>query len=65
MLSNAQEERICLFNANWAARYDSIIAVAVKESVPGSIDDYAYDLGMDIGLSASDAILVIDASVRG
>ena len=32
--------------------------------MPGSIDDYAYDLGMDIGLSASDAILVIDASAK-
>ena len=63
-LSSKQERQISLYNANWARRYDSIIAVAVKESVPGSIDDYAYDLGMDIGLSASDAILVIDASAR-
>ena len=63
-LSSKQEGQISLYNANWARRYDSIIAVAVKESVPGSIDDYAYDLGMDIGLSASDAILVIDASAK-
>lgn len=63
-LSSKQERQISLYNANWARRYDSIIAVAVKESVPGSIDDYAYDLGMDIGLSASDAILVIDASAK-
>ena len=63
-LSSQQERQLSLYNANWAQRYDSIIAVAVKESVPGSIDDYAYDLGMDIGLSASDAILVIDASAK-
>lgn len=61
-LSAKQKEKIGLYNANWARRYDSIVAVAVKESVPGSMDDFAYDLGMDIGLSGSDAILLIDAS---
>ncbi len=63
-LSSRQEEQISLYNANWARRYDSIVAVAVKRSVDGDLEDYAYELGMDIGLSASDAILVIDASTR-
>ena len=60
VLSNATEEQLCLFNANWTARYDSLIAVAAVKSVPGYIDDYAYELGEDIGLSAVDAILVLD-----
>ena len=64
VLSNAQEERICLFNANWAARYDSIIAVAVVKSVSGDLEDYAYDLGEEIELAAADGILVIDTSAR-
>ncbi|NBI08518.1 TPM domain-containing protein [Colidextribacter sp. OB.20] len=63
-LSSQQERQLSLYNANWAQRYDSIIAVAVKESVSGSIDDYAYTLGAEISLSGSDAILVIDASAK-
>ncbi len=64
VLTSKQERQISLYNANWARRYDSIIAVAVKESIPGSIDDFAYTLGAEISLSGSDAILVIDASTR-
>ena len=60
VLSNKQEEQICLFNANWVQRYDSLIAVAMVKSVSGDIDDYAYDLGGEIGLGNADAILVID-----
>jgi hypothetical protein len=60
VLSKGQEEQLCLFNANWVRRYDSLIAVAVLESVPGELDDYAYDLGEEIGLSSADAILVLD-----
>lgn len=60
VLTKATEDQICLFNANWMARYDSLIAVAAVKSVPGYIDDYAYELGEEIGLSAADAILVMD-----
>ena len=59
-LSKSQEEEICLYNANWAQRYDSIIAVAVVKRVDGAIDDYAYSLGSEIELAAADGILVID-----
>ena len=61
-LSSSQEERICLYNANWDQRYGSIIAVAAVSSVNGPIDDYAYDLGEEIELEAPDGILVIDVS---
>ena len=64
VLSDAQEEQLCLFNANWIKRYDSLIAVAAVESVPGYIDDYAYDLGEEIGLSSADAILVLDTGAK-
>ena len=29
VLSDATEQQLCLFNANWVERYDSLIAVAV------------------------------------
>lgn len=61
VLTDQQEEQICLFNANWVKRYDSLIAVATRSSIDGTIDDYAYDLGVQIELAASDGILVIDA----
>jgi len=60
VLSNKKEESICLYNANWAQRYDSIIAVAAVTSVDGDIDEYAYDLGEEIELASADGILVID-----
>ena len=28
VLSDQEEQQICLYNANWVARYDSLIAVA-------------------------------------
>lgn len=60
-LSAKQEESICIYNANWAKRYDSIIAVAVEKNV-GALDDRAYDLSYN--LSQSDAVLVIDVATR-
>ena len=62
VLTDQQEEQICLFNANWVKRYDSLIAVATRTSIDGSIDDYAYDLGVQIELAAADGILVINTS---
>lgn len=64
VLSAKDEERICLFNANWARRYDSIIAVAAVRSADGPLDDYAYSLGEEIELARADGILVIDTSAR-
>ena len=61
VLTDQQEEQIALFNANWVKRYDSLIAVATRTSISGSIDDYAYDLGTQIELAATDGILVINA----
>lgn len=61
VLSGAQEEQISLFNANWVARYDSIIAVDTELSIDGDIGDYAYDTGTAIELGSADGILVVDA----
>lgn len=60
VLSDDQEKQINLYNANWMQRYDSIVAVAVVGSVAGAIDDYAYELAMELELAAVDAILVVD-----
>ena len=38
-LSSKEEEQLCLYNANWAKRYDSIIAVAAVNSAGGDIAD--------------------------
>ena len=62
VLTDQQEEQIALFNANWVKRYDSLIAVATRTSIDGKIDDYAYDLGVQIELAAADGILVINTS---
>lgn len=64
VLSSKEEEQICLYNANWARRYDSIIAVAAVKSADGNIDDYAYDLGSEIELASADGILVIDTASK-
>ena len=61
VLSDAQEEQIALYNANWAVRYDSIIAVDTEASIDGDIGDYAYDTGTAIELGSADGILVVDA----
>ena len=45
VLSDAQENQIALYNANWVERYDSLIAVATVSSLSEDIGDYAYDLG--------------------
>ena len=45
VLSDQEEQQICLYNANWVARYDSLIAVATVREVSGDIADYAYALG--------------------
>lgn len=64
VLSEATERQICLFNANWVKRYDSLIAVAMVEQITGEIDDYAYDLGEEIELGSADAILVVDVGSK-
>ena len=60
VLSSAEEERISLYNANWVQRYDSLIAVAVVNQVDGTVEDYAYNLGVRMELASADAVLVID-----
>lgn len=64
VLSDATEQQLCLFNANWVRRYDSLIAVAAVSSVSGSIDDCAYELGEEIELASADAILVVNVGTK-
>ena len=61
VLSEAQEDQIALYNANWVERYDSLIAVATVSSLSEDIGDYAYDLGVEIQLASADGILVVNA----
>ncbi len=62
VLSSDTEDTICLYNANWDARYRSLVAVAAVLDTDGqTIGDYAYSLANEIGLSSMDALLVVDA----
>ena len=59
VLSDATEETLCLYNANWDYRYNSLIAVLMVDSLDGQdIESYAYDQGTQIGLGQGDALLV-------
>lgn len=60
VFSSSEEEKLCLYNANWDNRYSSLIAVAAVKSVDGDISEYAYELGNEIGLGQGDALLVLD-----
>ncbi len=62
VLDQREEEAIALYNANWVARYDSLIAVAAVPTVEGDIADYAYELGTQIQLAAADGILVLNTA---
>lgn len=64
VLSAKQKESICLYNANWNKRYDSVIIVAVEKNVNGPLDDRAYDLSYQFDLKQSDGVLVIDAAAK-
>ena len=61
-LSDKTEQQICLYNANWVQRYDSLIAVAVMDGVDGNLYDWAVGTATDIELSATDGLLVVDVS---
>lgn len=60
VLSSDEEEDICLYNANWDYRYHSLVAVVTVKNVSGSIDDFAFEYGAEMGLGEGDAILVLD-----
>lgn len=62
VLSEQTEEQICLYNANWVQRYDSLIAVAVMDGVDGDLYDWAVDTASEIGLSDTDGLLAVDIS---
>ena len=61
VLSSSDEKQLCLYNANWDYRYNSIIAVVTVDALsPGTnIEDAAYDLGAEAGLGEGDALLLL------
>ena len=63
LLSAQAEETICLYNANWDYRYNSVVAVVTVERTDGaSLEDAAYDQGADMGLGEGDAVLLISVA---
>lgn len=61
ILSASTERQINLYNANWDYRYNSVVAIATTQSPDGSLEDFAWDQGIDMGLGEGDAILAISA----
>ena len=60
VLSDEQEEQICLYNANWDKRYGSIIVVELLAKAPDvSLEDYTYDQANAFELGSYDAYLAI------
>lgn len=62
ILSSKTEKEIELYNANWDYRYNSVVAIVTTKNPGGSLEDFAWDQGVDMGLGESDAVLAI--SVR-
>jgi len=61
VLSSSTEKQICLYNANWDKRYNSLIAVAAVKSTDNlSIDEYSISLAEEIGIGDGDALLVLN-----
>lgn len=60
VFSSGVEDAISLYNANWDYRYHSLVAVVTVDGISGTIDDFAYDYGYEMGLGEGDAILVLD-----
>lgn len=60
VLSASTEKQICLYNANWDFRYNSVVAIATTDYTD-SVEDFAWDQGIDMGLGEGDAILAISA----
>ena len=61
VLSDAQVEQICLYNANWDQRYGSIIVVETLAQTPDStLEDYTYSRAEEFQLGAYDGYLTIN-----
>ena len=61
VLSEKEEEQICLYNANWDKRYGSIIVVETLAATPStSLEEYTYDRAEEFELGAYDGYLTID-----
>lgn len=59
ILSASTQRQISLYNANWDYRYNSVVAVVTTENPGGSLENFAWDQGIDMGLGEGDALLAI------
>ena len=60
ILSAATERQVCLYNANWDFRYNSVVALVTTDST-NDLEEFAWDQGSDLGLGEGDAILAVSA----
>lgn len=61
ILSSDTEKQLCLYNATWDSRYNSIIAVVTVDRLSDGtdIENAAYDLGAEAGLGEGDALVLL------
>ena len=60
LFSSSAEQTLALYNANWDARYNSLVAVVTVNALDGQdAETYAYDLSADFQLGNGDALLLI------
>lgn len=59
ILSASTERQICLYNANWDYRYNSVVAVVTTDSSVDNLKDFAQNQGLDMGAGEGDAVLAI------
>lgn len=67
VFSTKTEKLIAIYSANWDNMFGGILAVVTEKSVPGDLEDAAWDwaerIGAD-GLGENDAILLIDTGAQ-
>ena len=61
ILSAATEKQINLYNANWDYRYNSVVAIVTTNNPGSSLEDFAWEQGVDMGLGEGDAVIAISA----
>ena len=67
VLAFRTEKMAAIYSANWDSMFGGILAIVTRDSVPGDLEDAAWDwaeqIGQD-GLGENDAILLIDVEAK-
>ena len=67
LLAFRTEKMAAIYSANWDNMFGGILAIVTRDSVPGDLEDAAWEWAESVGtdgLGENDAILLIDASAK-